>query len=1069
MTTHTSPNPQWDTTQRGTSQQGRLRAATRLRIAAVVGSLALAVGAGPLVAVAATGRDVPSVAPFVGAALAPAAAVGRLTPRGCTSSAPGVVACDLWAMPGNNQVLGTDIPIWGYSTTGVAGSATAPGPVLVVNRGDQVTITVHNALSEPTSLALPGQPAASITSGLSAGGAEVGVAPGDSAAYGFIASRAGTFLYEAGHTAGGARQVAMGLAGALVVLETGADYGTAYGAAYDDEAVLVLSEIDPALNAAPAAFDMRHFRARFRLINGKPYPSSDIISTDQGHKVLLRYVDVGAEAHPMVVLGSDQTVLANDGHPLAYPEPVVVAALEPGLTLDAITTMPTGPESKLALYESSGRLDNNGQTTADPLSVAFGGMLTFLDTAAPPPSSDSVGPVSTLITAAPNPSNALADVTVTARVSDSATGGGKVDRAELVIDDATTLGAGFGTAMTTTSGTFGADTTVGVTGTIPATPIAPATCSSTPPAVALSCLDAGKHLVYVRGHDAAGNWGVIGGTVLNLPKTGPSTTAGSVSPSPASASTDVILRTTGDDGAAGGKITAAEYFTGAVGANGTGTALSLNRQATVVSETATLPAATVAALGEGETHLFVHSYDSLGLWGPPLDVTLAVDLTAPTVRAASVAPNPTNGLISGKSNPGYLVISALIEDVDARGGAQSVLSDAEAFLDPASPTLAGGTGLQLLPVDGALDASSETVYGLLPLSQVRSLSNGIHHVVVRGQDAAGNWGSLTGTNATIELVVDKAAPVLGVPTAAPNPTAGSDTVTLTAAVNEAGLQSAEFWLGTTDPGAGKGTRLPVSVTAGTATATIQLVGLPTGSQRFNLRVLDLAGNWSNATNVTVQIDRSNRIFGDTFDSGTLAAWWQRTGSPTVTDAAGIPAAPGNLGMQVTLPGRTANAPAYVTDNTPTAETGYHAQFAFAANTLTTGNAANPLTVFEGRSGGAQVFAVQFRRTGTGVAQLRTLMARSGAAVLTSGWTSLGAGAHTVRVDWASGPATGATAGTLRLTVDGTLAQTLTGNTSTLRIETARLGLIAGIASGTGTTEAGSAFFDSFTSTRFTLP
>ena len=42
----------------------------------------------------------------------------------------------------------------------------------------------------------------------------------------------------------------MGLAGALVVLPAdGTAYGTA-GSAYDDDAVLVLSEIDPALNAS---------------------------------------------------------------------------------------------------------------------------------------------------------------------------------------------------------------------------------------------------------------------------------------------------------------------------------------------------------------------------------------------------------------------------------------------------------------------------------------------------------------------------------------------------------------------------------------------------------------------------------------------------------------------------------------------------------------------------------------------------------------------------------------------------------------------------------------------------
>ncbi|MBM0240050.1 multicopper oxidase domain-containing protein, partial [Micromonospora sp. ATA32] len=43
------------------------------------------------------------------------------------------------------------------------------------------------------------------------------VAPGATRSYTFTAHRPGTYLYEAGHTALGARQVAMGLVGALVV------------------------------------------------------------------------------------------------------------------------------------------------------------------------------------------------------------------------------------------------------------------------------------------------------------------------------------------------------------------------------------------------------------------------------------------------------------------------------------------------------------------------------------------------------------------------------------------------------------------------------------------------------------------------------------------------------------------------------------------------------------------------------------------------------------------------------------------------------------------------------------
>ena len=83
-----------------------------------------------------------------------------------------------------------------------------------------------------------------------------------------------------------------------------------------------MSEIDPALNANPGPFDMRNFAPKYRLFNGKPYPAADPISTDQGHKVLLRYVNVGSQTHAMSVLGGDQVEIAQDGHPMKFTSTV---------------------------------------------------------------------------------------------------------------------------------------------------------------------------------------------------------------------------------------------------------------------------------------------------------------------------------------------------------------------------------------------------------------------------------------------------------------------------------------------------------------------------------------------------------------------------------------------------------------------------------------------------------------------------------------------------------------------------------------------------------------------------
>jgi FtsP/CotA-like multicopper oxidase with cupredoxin domain len=962
-------------------------------------------------------------------------------------------------MTGTLSVLGASVPIWGFSATGAAGSATTPGPLLVVHQGDQVRVTLHNHLSEAMSLAFPGQQATAFAGAY--GDDTVGAAANGSRTYSFVANRPGTFAYEAGHTPAGARQVAMGLAGALVVLPAdGSAYGSRPGypaTSYDDDVVLVIGEIDPAFNASPATFDLRAFAPKYRLLNGKPYPASDPIATDQGRTVLLRYVNVGSQSHAMSLLGGSQLEIAQDAHPMRFATTVTADTVQPGETLDTLVVMPTGPEAKLALYEPAMHLDNNGQHAADPGQLAFGGLLTFLDTNAPPPSIDGVGPVSSHITLTPNPSDGKSDVTVTADLSDATTGGSAVTQAEFVIDDAVATGVGFGMPMTAAFGT------VAVTGATAAVPAAAADCSSQPSGlrpVALSCLPAGKHLVYVRALDAAGNWGVIGSAVLNLPKTGPQTRGGGIE-SPTNGATDITLSATGDDSAAGGSIVAAEYFVDAPGPDGSGVPMGRNHTATVVAETATLAGAAVAGLGEGTHHLLVHSKDSLGLWGPALDVPLVVDLTGPAVDAADVAPNPSNGVLSNKSNPGYLVISAAITDRDAGSALQSNLSDAEAFLDPQAPNPVGGSGIQLLAVDGAIDSPGETVSGLIPISQVRPLTNGTHHVYVRGQDAAGNWGPLFGVN----LVVDKIAPVLGALAGDPNPTNGADVLTLSAPVAEAvGLAAAEFWLGTTDPGVGRGTRISVAAVGANAVATVPLVGIAPGTQRFNLRVQDTAGNWSNAANTTVVVTRPNAIFAALFE-GSTPGWSSATGRVSTSTAARLPSVnepDSTKGLAVTIPSGAGGRVSYVTDTTPSAETGYHARFTFDRNTLTSGaRAATVLTLFETRTAGNnQVFALQFRVSGT-TPQIRVGLART-LGTTYGPWISLTAGQHVLQVDWVAG-----SPGSLALSVDGVARSTVNGNTGTLRVETVLMGVTAGVVTGAGS-PSGTAYFDSFVSARNNL-
>ncbi len=148
---------------------------------------------------------------------------------------------ELWAKTGTATLYGTtSVTIWGYSTSDV-GAPSLPGPQLTVNQGDCVSVTLHNSLTETTALLFQGQDMIPDTQGVAAGGVTQ---------YIFTASRPGTFLYEAGLIPGTQHQVAMGLYGALVVRPV-EGVNQAYNSpspAFTSDAVLVLSEIDPALN-----------------------------------------------------------------------------------------------------------------------------------------------------------------------------------------------------------------------------------------------------------------------------------------------------------------------------------------------------------------------------------------------------------------------------------------------------------------------------------------------------------------------------------------------------------------------------------------------------------------------------------------------------------------------------------------------------------------------------------------------------------------------------------------------------------------------------------------------------
>jgi len=266
----------------------------------------------------------------------------------------------------------TSVDVWGFVTTAPGGGScttglvnSLPGPELRVSAGDDVTINLYNALGQNVSILISGQNLSS-TGGVPGLFAAEAADTGGSVSYNFIAQE-GTYLYESGTNA--SIQIPMGLYGALIV-----ETGDAYGNAIDQDAVLLLSEIDPLLNANPGGFDLLDYHPTYWLINGEGYPNTDVIMANPGNKVLLRYLNAGFDHLSMELLGAYQRVIAKDSHPLNNPFDAVAEIIPAGTTADMIVDT-TGLEGNFPLYNR-----NMYVTNAD----AFpGGMLTFIEVAAP--------------------------------------------------------------------------------------------------------------------------------------------------------------------------------------------------------------------------------------------------------------------------------------------------------------------------------------------------------------------------------------------------------------------------------------------------------------------------------------------------------------------------------------------------------------------------------------------------------------------------------------------------------------------------------------------------------------
>jgi FtsP/CotA-like multicopper oxidase with cupredoxin domain len=410
------------------------------------------------------------------------------------------------------------ITVWGYAPVAgpfdanlnpglVIGRVTVPGPVLTVNAGDVLHVTVQNALpaGRNTSIVVPGQRMPT-----NAGGAllppvyDNNTPPrvmsftaespnGGTAQYYFNAVKAGTYLYESGTEP--TVQIGMGLYGAVIVrpanpLQAYPPSATNPDTAFASEAVLLFSEIDPFLHFAvndntygtPAYPTQIHLDAKYFLINGVPYsPGRPPVAIGAaGTTTLLRFLNGGSRIYDPTLLGPTMVLIAEDGNLLPYPETLATLMLPPGKTHDVLVTPSAG--GRLPLFDRRLGTVNNVNRP--------GGAIAALV----PAGSDVTGPVLSSLAATPNPTFGASPILLSATATDAPLAAGSIVMAGEWYTDNTTP-AGAGRPMT---GTFGT------------------------PVVALSAyidnsfLRADNNVIFVRAQDSYGNWGASDNVVVNV-------------------------------------------------------------------------------------------------------------------------------------------------------------------------------------------------------------------------------------------------------------------------------------------------------------------------------------------------------------------------------------------------------------------------------------------------------------------------------------------------------------------------------------------------------------------------
>ncbi len=287
---------------------------------------------------------------------------------------------------------GGSLHFWGYEDLGNnegVGLPQYPGPTLIVNQNQNISITLTSALpyNQCTSMVFPGH-------AVTASGGSQGLltrescGPADTVTYNFTASEPGTYIYQSGTRP--ELQIEMGLVGAIIVRPNFGE-GYAYNAEttrFDHEYLFLLTGMEPLVHALAeqgrfGEIDMTNYYPVYWFINGRAAPDdladsfvawlphqpyNSMPRMRPGERLLMRIIGADQRQHPFHFHGNNADQIARDGRLLTHARSKFTTLSVPGQTVDQIFTW-TGAQLNWDLYGPAAACidaDNNMEDDNNP-------------------------------------------------------------------------------------------------------------------------------------------------------------------------------------------------------------------------------------------------------------------------------------------------------------------------------------------------------------------------------------------------------------------------------------------------------------------------------------------------------------------------------------------------------------------------------------------------------------------------------------------------------------------------------------------------------------------------------